>query len=68
MTPVPGQGTAAGHLPGLHRGYVAGDVRGQAVRSRPDAALARSGSTARTVDPQGRITALPCLLGTPCIR
>ena len=62
MPPVPGQGTAAGHLPGLHCGDVAGDVRGQPVRSRPEAPLARSGSTARTIDPQGRITALPCFL------
>ena len=62
MPPVPGQGTAACHLSGLHRGHVAGDVRGYAVWSRPDAALAPSGSTARAVDPQRRITALPCFL------
>lgn len=61
MAAVPGQGTAAGQLPSLRRGDIAGDVRGQAVRSRPDAALTRSGSATRAVDPQGRITALPCL-------
>ena len=61
MPLVPGQCTTAGHVPGLHRRHVAGNVRGHAVRSGPDAALTQSRRAAWTVDPQGRITAPPRL-------